>query len=186
MGSGRFGKPHNYLNNYKQMTDTVKNIIKILDLKPLAIEGGYYRETYRSDETVDKPHLPRRYQSARAFSTAIYYLLTPETFSTLHKLPTDEIFHFYLGDPVEMLQLKDDGTGKLITIGNDLERGYFLQVVVPKFTWQGTSLIEGGEFALLGATNAPGFEFEDFLIPDVEELIKQHPAFEKKIRQLIL
>lgn len=168
------------------MTATVKKIIEILDLKPHTIEGGYYRETYRCDETVDKQHLPRRYQSARAFSTAIYYLLTPETFSSLHKLPTDEIFHFYLGDPVEMLQLFDDGTGKLITIGNDLEKRYFPQVVVPKFTWQGARLIEGGEFALFGATNAPGFEFEDFMAPEVDELVKQYPAFEKKIRQLAL
>lgn len=168
------------------MTDPVRKIIEILDLKPLTIEGGFFRETYRCDEAIDKPHLPRRYQSARAFSTAIYYLLTPETFSSLHKLPTDEIFHFYLGDPVEMLQLFDDGTAKLITIGNDLEKGYFPQVVVPKFTWQGTRLIEGGEFALFGTTTAPGFEFEDFIPPKGEELIKQYPALEKKIRQLIL
>jgi predicted cupin superfamily sugar epimerase len=167
------------------MTDTVKNIIEILDLKPLTIEGGYYRETYRSEERVAQEHLPQRYQSTRTFATAIYYLLTAETFSSLHKLPTDEIFHFYMGDPVEMLQLFDDGTGKIITIGNDLEKGYFPQVVVPKFTWQGTKLVEGGEFALFGTTTAPGFEFEDFIAPDVEELIKKYPTFEKKIRGLV-
>jgi predicted cupin superfamily sugar epimerase len=167
------------------MTETVKQIIEILDLKPLTIEGGYYRETYRSEEMVAKEHLPQRYQSARTFATAIYYLLTPETYSSLHKLPTDEIFHFYMGDPVEMLQLFDDGTGKIITIGNDLQKGQIPQVVVPKFTWQGTKLVDGGAFALFGATTAPGFEFEDFIAPNAEELIKQYPQFEKKIRELI-
>src|SRR5512146_1935857 len=94
-------------------------IIELLNLKPLPGEGGFFVESYRADENLEV--LPSRYGGApRAISTAIYYLLTPDIFSALHRLRSDEIFHFYLGDPVEMLQLFSDGTGKLVRIGSDL------------------------------------------------------------------
>jgi uncharacterized protein len=118
------------------MTNKVKRIIDLLDLKPLPGEGGYYRETYRSEEMIPTSGLPARYNDARAFSTAIYYLITPETFSSLHKLPTDELFHFYLGDEVEMLQLFPNGKGKIIKMGRNIENGCLNQVLVPKDTWQ--------------------------------------------------
>jgi predicted cupin superfamily sugar epimerase len=167
------------------MTAKANKIIEILKLEPLHFEGGFFKETYRSDEFISNSNLPNRYKSGRAFSTAIYYLLTPTTFSTLHSLPTDEIFHFYLGDPVEMLQLYNDGTGKIISIGNDVENGYTPQVIVPKFTWQGSRLIDGGEFALLGTTMAPSFELEDFIAPDKQELIRTYPEFKNMIIKLI-
>lgn len=166
------------------MTYTVEEIIATLDLKPLTMEGGYYKETYRASEWIPTTGLPVRYKSARAFSTAIYYLLTPSTFSALHKLPTDEIFHFYLGDTVEMLQLFEDGTGKVVKIGNDIRAGAYPQVVVPRNTWQGTQLMAGGAFALLGTTMSPSFEFEDFIPPNREALLKQYPAFAERIKSL--
>jgi len=166
------------------MTNKAQKIIEILDLKPLTIEGGYFKETYRSNEFISQESLPLRYKSSRAFSTAIYYLLTPDTFSSLHRLPTDEIFHFYLGDPVEMLQLFEGGNGKIIHIGNDIEKGLLPQVLVPKDTWQGTKLIKGGEFALFGTTMAPSFEFEDFQPHNKAELIRDYPDFAELISQL--
>lgn len=166
------------------MTDNVKRIIEILELEPLPIEGGFFKETYRSEEIIPNKCLPNRYKSSRIFSTAIYYLLTPDTFSALHMLPSDEIFHFYAGDPVEMLQLFKDGTGKVIKMGNEIEKGYFPQIVVPKNTWQGTRLISGGEYALFGTTVAPGFEFEDFIPYDKEYLLKKYPQFTEMINRL--
>ena len=165
---------------------TAERIIEILDLKPLPVEGGYYRETYRSAEVIS---LPGRYNGTRLTGSAIYYLITPETFSSLHKLAGDEIFHFYLGDPVEMLQLYEDGTGMIIKIGNDLSNGYFPQAVVPKHTWQGTRLVDGGKFALMGTTMAPGFEFDDFVAGDKAELVGRYPEFANdivKLTQLVL
>lgn len=166
------------------MTDNVKKIIEILELEPLTIEGGFFNENYRSEEIIFHKCLPSRYKSSRTFSTAIYYLLTPDTFSSLHMLQTDEIFHFYAGDPVEMLQLFEDGTGKIIKIGNEIEKGYLPQIVVPKNTWQGTRLISGGEYALFGTTVAPGFEFEDFIPHDKEFLLKKYPLFTEMINRL--
>ena len=156
----------------------------LLNLEPHPAEGGYFRETYRSAESVQEDSLADRYPNARSFSTAIYYLLTPETFSALHRLPTDEIYHFYLGDPIEMLQLQPDGSGQIVILGNDLLKGMQPQVVIPKGIWQGSRLIIGGEFALLGATMAPGFEFEDYEHGNRESLVSLYPRFSDKIRSL--
>jgi len=93
---------------------TPEKIIDNLNMKPLEIEGGYYVETYRSADRIEAKALPERYSKSKSISTAIYYLLTPNTKSNLHRLPTDEIYHFYLGDPVQMLLLYPDGRNRLI------------------------------------------------------------------------
>ena len=129
---------------------------------PLPSEGGYYAETYRSPELIKRECLPVRYSGSRNVSTAIYYLLEPNTFSALHRVASDEIFHFYLGDPVEMLQLWPDSSSKVVLIGSDIEQGMVPQVVVPQGVWQGARLVNGGQFALLGCTVSPGFEFADY------------------------
>ena len=154
---------------------SANDIIELLDLKPLPLEGGYYRETYRSNETIAHEALPERFRSDRSLSTAIHYLLTPETRSDLHRLPSDEMFHFYLGDPVTMVQLYPDGGSSILKLGSDLSAGHLPQVVVPSGVWQGSFLVEGGRYALMGATAAPGFEFDDYEAGDREQLIKQYP-----------
>ena len=145
------------------MLDAQK-IIEMFDLKPLPQEGGLYKETYRSNEIVPKQVLPKRYSTNRSYGTAIYYLLTPETKSLMHRVNSDELFHFYLGDPVEMLQLFADSTGKILTLGTDILHGEHVQILVFRGNWQGMSLKEGGKFALMGTTINPGFEFDDSAI----------------------
>lgn len=163
---------------------TAQRIIEILGLEPLPIEGGYFKESYRSEEIIPKSSLAARYNGPRLTGSAIYYLITEDSFSSLHKLPSDEIFHFYLGDPVEMLQLYEDGTGKVIKISNDIENGYLPQAVAPKNSWQGTRLVDGGKFALMGTTMAPGFEYADFVKGEREELVGMYPEFAEHIRRL--
>ena len=152
-------------------------IIALLHLKPHPEEGGYFVETYRSSEIIPGKALPSRYDGVRSFGTAIYYLLTPETCSAMHRLRSDEIFHFYLGDPVEMLQLLPDGSGKVTTMGFDILHGMQLQVVVPRGVWQGARLLEEGRFALLGTTVSPGFEFADYESGRRDELVRSYPRF---------
>jgi predicted cupin superfamily sugar epimerase len=159
---------------------TPKEIIKALDLKPHSLEGGYYRETYRSPDVVSSPGSGE----ARSGSTAIYYLLTPDTYSALHRLPADEIFHFYGGGPVRMLQLRPDGSGELMLLGSDVLAGQRPQVVVERGVWQGSFLVPGAEFALLGATVAPGFEFCDYEAGDRLALVAQYAEFAEIIRRL--
>ena len=161
-----------------------EQIIRILGLEPLPQEGGLYRETYRSDGTIPREALPECYDGDRCYGTAIYYLLTAGVCSRLHRLRSDEIFHFHLGDPVEMLQLHPDGTSRVVLIGTDLAAGQRPQVVVPAGTWQGAVLREGGEFALLSVTVAPGFEFADYEPADAEALIARYGDRAEWIRRL--
>jgi uncharacterized protein len=158
-------------------------IIKQLGLQPHP-EGGFYRETYRCDEELAAAALPSRYGKDRNLSTAIYYLLTPDSFSSLHRLRSDEVFHFYAGDPVTMLQLYDDGCGETVVLGQDIVAGQQLQVVVPKDIWQGMFLNDGGSFALLGTTVAPGFDFADFELATRAALIRQYPFCAALIERL--
>jgi predicted cupin superfamily sugar epimerase len=158
-------------------------IIKLFNMRPLPDEGGYYVETYRASEKIDK--LPARYDDARSFSTAILYLITPTSFSKLHKVKSDEVFHFHLGDPVEMLQIDNAGNAETQILGTDLLKDQKPQAVVYKDTWQGTKLIKGGRFALLGCTVAPGFEFADYISGNKDLLVKQFPHLEQTIKKYI-
>jgi predicted cupin superfamily sugar epimerase len=160
---------------------TAEEIIALLKLKPHPTEGGFFSETYRAEEAIPLGALPLRYVGPRAFGTAIYYLLTPGTISAMHRLQSDEVFHFYLGDPVEMLQLLPDGTGRTIVLGSDLTVGMQSQVVVASGVWQGSRLVVGGRFALLGCTVAPGFDFADYQHGRRDDLIGSHPQFREKI-----
>jgi uncharacterized protein len=128
--------------------------------------------------------LPDSYRTPRDASTAIYYLLTSDTFSALHRLRGDEVFHFYRGDPVEMLHLRPDGTGATFTLGPKPHEGMHPQIVVPGGVWQGARMVEGGRYALLGCTVAPGFEFEDFELGNRNDLLRDFPDHAEMIRAL--
>jgi len=154
-----------------------QQIIDLLQLEPLPIEGGMFRQAYMAGEEIAQAALPGRYTSAKPFSVAIYYLLTndADSFSALHALPTDEIFHFYLGDPVEMLNLYPDGSTRRVRLGHDLLNGQMVQYVVPRGVWQGCYLLAGGSFALMGTTMAPGFTDDDYLGGERAALAAQYP-----------
>lgn len=159
-------------------------IKKLLDLAPHPEEGGFFKETYRAPLVLAADALPEAYAGRRAASTAIYYMLTPGTFSELHKLPTDEVFHFYMGDPVEQLQLAPDGGARTVVLGTDLAAGQRPQVVVPGGVWQGARLARGGRFALLGCTVAPGFEYADYTRATRTELLAGWPSARAMIEAL--
>lgn len=153
-------------------------------MRPLEKEGGYYIETYRASEKIAQTVLPVRYTSERTFATAILYLLTPDTCSSLHRLASDEVWHFYLGDSVTMLQLHPDGSSDVMDLGPDITKGQRVQVTVPKDTWQGAFLKHGGKFALMGTTTAPGFESDDFELGRRAELLEQYPSRNDLIEKL--
>lgn len=162
---------------------TAEEVIALLKLQPHPVEGGYFRETYRSADVLPQNVLPHN-PGPRSLSTAIYYLLTPTAISAMHQLPTDEVFHFYLGDPVQMLQLWPDGTSRTLILGTDLKAGHVPQTVVPGGVWQGSLLLDGGKFALLGATMAPGFDYADYVEGKRGELVAKWPARSELIRAL--
>jgi hypothetical protein len=157
---------------------TADQIKSLLHLEPHPVEGGLFRRTYTSAGSVELP------RGQRAQGTAIYYLLETGGFSEMHVLASDEIFHFYLGDPVEMLQLHPDGSSAVFTLGPDLAAGQHVQLVVPAGVWQGTRLVDCGKVALLGCTVTPGFDFADYRNASAEELIAKWPAEANRIRKL--
>jgi predicted cupin superfamily sugar epimerase len=157
---------------------TAEEIKEWLDLRPHPIEGGSFRRTYTSQGKVDLA------RGQRALGTAIYYLLERGTFSEMHVLDSDEIFHFYLGDAVEMLQLYPDGSSAVFTLGPDLQAGQHVQLVVHAGVWQGTRLIGEGRVALLGCTVTPGFDFADYRGGSYAELVSKWPNQAERIRAL--
>ncbi len=161
-----------------------KELIEYLGLVPLPIEGGYYKVTYRSDDLLPKEKLPERYESERAMSNAIYYLLEPDTFSAFHMLESDEIWHFYTGDSVELSLIHPNGQSEAVVLGSDVLAGENPQFLVRRGTWQGAKLVDGGNYALLGTTIAPGYEDADFEIGVRTALLEAFPSHEALIRSL--
>jgi uncharacterized protein len=162
---------------------TADEVKQLLQLTPLAIEGGFFRETYRSRWNVAAEYLPDGIHGARSIGTAIYYMITPETFSALHRLPGSEVFHFYLGDPAIMLQLLPDGSSQTITLGSNLAGGEQPQVVVRGGIWQGCKLAPGGNFALMGTTMSPGFDYADYENANRNALVAQYVDAAELIRE---
>lgn len=154
-------------NCQQETFDQVEELRRRLDLAPHP-EGGFYRESYRSSRLISKSEQDA---SPRAVSTAIYYLLTDDTFSELHSIGADEIFHFYLGDTVELLRLGEDGSSEVILLGQDVCGGEQLQAVLPVGDTFGCRLKPGGKFALMGTTVAPGFDFADYVRGDRADLL---------------
>ena len=164
---------------------TAEDVKKMLGLALHPREGGWYMQTYKADEQIAaKAFAMGRYAGARSAGTAIYYLLEQGTFSEMHRLRSDEVFHFYAGDAVEMLQLDEQRGGRVVRIGNLLDEGEQPQAVVRRGVWQGSRLAAGGEWALLGCTVSPGFEFEDYEAGERAVLCAQWPEFRAMICEL--
>ena len=158
---------------------TADEVIALLGLAPLPGEGGHYRETYRSALRVATAD-----PAGRAAGAAIYYFLTPATYSALHRLAIDEVYHFHLGDPVELTRFDEASAPTSITLGPDLKAGQVCQLVVPTGVWQGSRLKSGGAWALLGTTTTPGFEFADCRLADPDWLAG-FPQWADQLRSLL-
>ena len=163
---------------------TADKLIALLELEPLLVEGGHFRRTYRAAETLAGSALPARYPHAKSLASAIYYLLSGDECSALHRLLSDEIYHFYIGDPVELLLLYPGGESRLAILGPNVETGEHPQFVVPRGVWQGSRLRPGGRFALLGATMAPAWDESDFELGERDLLLQQYPDQAELIRAL--
>jgi len=150
------------------------DIIQKLGLLPHP-EGGYFREMYRSDESVDGAALNPRYGGGRSVSTAIYFMLTGETFSAFHRLRSDEIWHYYSGEAAELHLLFPDGRHERVVVGPNLAAGQRPQVVIPHGCWFAARVLRLDGHILLGCTVAPGFDFADFDLARRDELLHIFP-----------
>ena len=147
-------------------------------------EGGWYRQTYKSNELIAANALPKRFGADRAFSTAIYFLLDKENFSAFHKIKSDECWHFYAGDPLLIYIILQNGTLNIITLGNEFEKGESFQYVVPANCWFASRPAPGSEYCFMGCTVSPGFEFDDFELGGAGELASAFPQHATIINEL--
>lgn len=136
-------------------------------------EGGFFKETYRSIETLDRDDLPARYAGPRCFSTAIYFLLPAQDFSSFHRIQSDEIWHYHTGGILQ-LYLLHEGKLTVKTLGPPSENGADWQVVIPRGAWFAGEVVEGN-FVLASCTVAPGFDFADFELARQQELTALYP-----------
>lgn len=144
-------------------------------------EGGYYRETYRSEEIFSQDKLPERYPSERCHVTSIYFLLESKEFSTFHRLRTTELWHFHTGTTLELHIIDAEGNLTTQYIGSDIANGELLQTVIPARSWFAIRVVAPDSFALIGCTVAPGFEFEDFELAKREDMVKEFPQHKELI-----
>jgi len=152
------------------LTEEVRRLVAELGMAPHP-EGGFYKETWRGALTLGGlPH-----GAPRAAHTAIYFLLPAGTFSALHRVKSDEVWHHYDGDPVDLHLIDERGAHTVEVLGRDLARGERPQRVVPAGVWQ-AAVPRGSRFALCGCTVAPGFDFADFEMPPRGELLARFPA----------
>lgn len=154
-------------------------------------EGGYFRETYRSGESLSGTSLPERYGGAsRSLSTSIYYLLERGDRSRLHRLASDEIWNFHAGDPVTLHLLDEEEGYRVRVLGLAVERGQSLQVAVPRGVWFGATLehsdLDGAAgYALVGCAMAPGFEFADFELAEADRIMAAFPDAPEVVGKLL-
>ncbi|MFC8569379.1 cupin domain-containing protein [Streptomyces sp. NPDC057245] len=155
---------------------TAEELIAHYALEPIPREGGLFRRTWAGPERPDGR--PDERPDERPAGTAIVALLTarPDDYSALHRLPTDEIWHFYLGDPLELLLLGPGGDARTAVLGPDVLGGQHVQFTVPARTWMGGRVVAGGAWSLFGCTMAPGFTYGDYEHGDAADLTARYPA----------
>lgn len=148
-------------------------------------EGGFFKEVYRSSESIPASGLPERYEGDRNFSTSIYFLLTSERFSAFHRVNSDEGWHYYKGtQPVILYVISPEGKLSKIMLGPDFDMGQQFQYVVPANHWFAAAIPGSGNYALVGCTVAPGFDFADFELANKEDLQKKFPAHKALIGKM--
>ncbi|MBI4370993.1 MAG: cupin domain-containing protein [Elusimicrobia bacterium] len=162
---------------------TVPELVKAYGLQSHP-EGGYFKESYRSKGTISAESLPKDFQGTRSYSTAIYFLLPQGSKPRLHRIKSDEVWHFYQGGPLTLIQLFPSGRIKTVMMGPDFKAGQKLQHVVPAGCWFGAYPGAGSAYSFVGCTVAPGFDFADFELGDRQELLGQFPQAKDVIERL--
>jgi hypothetical protein len=165
------------------MIQSIDKIIEKLDLKPHP-EGGYFKETYRSQGEINEDSLDPEYSGRRHYSTCIYFLLTSDNFSALHRIKQDEIWHFYDGSPIRLHMISEAGNYTAHVIGRDLAKEEVPQFIVPGGSWFAAEVINSNTYSLVGCTVSPGFSFGDFELKTRKELVALFPDKEKIISEL--
>lgn len=147
-------------------------------------EGGYFAETYRSTEKIPQNALPSRFKGERSFATGIYFLLESHHISALHRIKSDEMWHFYAGCPLDVFMIDEAGNLTVFRLGNNPENGEVFQAVVPAGVRFGSKPTLLNSYSLVGCTVSPGFDFEDFEMKSRGELLEMFPKHREVVEML--
>lgn len=148
------------------------------------VEGGAFKEMYRAQNTIPHTYLPSAFKGERNYSTAIFFLLQHGQFSALHRIASDEVWHFYEGDTLEIIDITPQGQLTRHLLGRNPEAGEVFQCVIKAGNWFGSRVAGAGEYALVGCTVAPGFDFADFELATRQQMLQQFPLHENVIKEL--
>jgi uncharacterized protein len=164
--------------------DKAKQIIEVLGLTAHPT-CGFVAETYRSRQHIPQQALPAAYDGSRSFASVLYFMVTPDAQIRLHRIRSDQMYHYYLGEPLEVLLLYPDGTGEITVMGSDPTAGMRPQLLIPGGTFHISRLRAGSAFALLGTTEWPGFEPSDLELGDPDKLMAEYPTFRHEIEDFL-
>lgn len=162
---------------------TIEQLVDFYQLKPHP-EGGFYKETYRSKESISQQSLPDRFVGERSFSTAIYFLLPAGHYSAFHRIKSDELWHFYAGEALHIYVIDEEGAFTTINLGADILNGETMQAVVPAGCWFASRPVKSTGYCFVGCTVSPGFDFADFELARAEELTQIYPEHKELINSL--
>jgi predicted cupin superfamily sugar epimerase len=173
--------------NKKQKSALCRELIKKYNMAPLPFEGGYYVETFRSKTIIENSQTTGKKMSPRRICSIILYMITRESFSRLHRLPTEEIYSFYFGDTVNMINISKNGNLSFFKLGSNYMEGQKFQHIVPGDCWQASYLDEDGVFAMMGTTMSPAFEISDFedALNYKQEIMSRYPEHGCLLEKLI-
>lgn len=163
--------------------NSANDIIEHLKLIPHP-EGGFYKETFRSEGSISKSELGEYYSGARSYSTAIYFLLTSDSFSAFHRINQDEFWHHYDGAAINVHVIDPEGNYSCTRVGKDMKNGEVPQFVVKGGCWFASEVSDNSPFSLVGCTVSPGFDFDDFELAERESLIEAYPIHAEIISRL--
>lgn len=147
-------------------------------------EGGYFKETHRSQGIIPQQVLPHQFNADRNYYTSIYFLLTSDDFSAFHKINQEETWYFHEGSTIKIHQIAPDGTYSFVVLGNDILKGEQFQHTVPSEYWFAATVEQKNNYTLVGCAVAPGFDFNDFTLAKRNEMIDLFPQHKTIIETL--
>ncbi len=148
------------------------------------VEGGSFYRTYCSELTIQQDQLPKTFHGPRPIATSIYFLLEQNQFSAMHRIASDELWHFYYGDSLIVYEIDAEGSLTEHRLGNNPENNESFQCLIKAGSWFGSKTIQGGEYSLVGCTVSPGFDFADFELGEKNALIQLYPQHAGLIEKL--
>ncbi|MBO6587382.1 MAG: cupin domain-containing protein [Gracilimonas sp.] len=162
---------------------TIEKLITRFDLQKHP-EGGYFKETYRSEGVIPETVFPDLFEGSRNYCTGIYFLLTSDTFSAFHRIRQDEMWHFYQGSPLTIHMISPDGNYSKQVVGSDFDNGELPQFTVPKEYWFAAEVNQADSYSFVGCTVSPGFDFQDFELAAEESLSRKFSKHKDLISRL--